>query len=72
MFCKQKSVKFVENSIWTFSRDYLLFYLFIYLFIYIFIYLFIYLFIYVSLFPRLRDDCQILKDAESNKTKTYK
>ena len=60
MFCKQKSVKFVENSIWTFSRDYLL------------LYLFIYLFIYVSLFPRLRDDCQILKDAESNKTKTYK
>ena len=36
------------------------------------IYLFIYLFIHVSLFPRLRDDCQILKDAESNKTKTYK
>ena len=39
---------------------------------FVFIYLVIYLFIYVSLFPRLRDDCQILKDAESNKTKTYK
>ena len=53
-------MKFVENSIWTFSRDYR------------HLYLFIYLFIYVSLFPLLRDDCQTLKDAESNKTKTYK